>query len=95
MSLLFDQIEHILRQTLDAKIGIIVRFDFTGDKTQSLYQVSRMIYRVRNELNLPPIQIRASPDNPDNEMWLFKMDDPLVAEQSKKPTKTIEVGEIF
>ena len=91
MTLLIDQITNLLSEASQAKIGIVVRFDFTGSKTQSLYQVSRIIYRVKKELHFDNIHIRVSPDNPDNEMWIFKAEN-----KKEKPLdiKSIEIGEI-
>lgn len=72
MSLLLQQATAILEAACDAKIGVIVRFDFTETPKVSMYQVTRYLYKVRKELELPFIQMRASPDDPDREIWLFK-----------------------
>lgn len=72
MSLLSDQATLILQTAAEARVGIIVRFQFEDGQKLSLYQVTRYLYKLRKELGLPFITMRASPDNPDSEIWLFK-----------------------
>jgi hypothetical protein len=87
MSLLLQQATFILEQAVEAKVGIIVRFDFSGDSKLSLYQVTRYLYKVRKDLGLPFIQMRASPDSPDNEIWLFK-------QGGEEKSGTLTIGDI-
>jgi hypothetical protein len=93
MSLLLQQATAILEAACDAKIGMIVKFDFTDSPKLSLYQVTRYLYKVRKELNLPFIMMRASPDNPDTEMWLFKTKEEHEAPK-KTPTKELNINDI-
>ena len=72
MSLLSDQATLILQTAAEARIGIIVKFQFGEGQKLSMYQVTRYLYKLRKELDLPFITMRASPDSPDDEIWLFK-----------------------
>jgi len=96
MSLLSDQASLILHSAVEAKIGIIVQFEFAEGQKLSLYQVTRYLYKMRKELNLPFITMRASPDNPDTELWLFKTqrDDTDEDKYSVSHRQAPEAGEI-
>lgn len=57
-----------------AKIGIIIR-------TSDVRRTKAMVYRIRQELadpELANLQIRASPTNPETDLWFIRMKEPQV-----------------
>ena len=96
MSLLNQQATIILTEAASVDIGIIVRFEFTGQRSQSLYTVTRYLQKTAKELGITNLTFRTSPDYPDNEVWIFR----IGAKQPKDEefpsgTKTLEIGDIF
>ncbi len=75
MTTLFDETAyHFLSEALSSDFGIKVRVIIPGHSmvTPSI-RARQIFYRIRAEYpDFKPIQIRISPDDPDNQIWLLK-----------------------
>ncbi len=80
MSILSAQAESCLRQVLKAKYGIqiyVAQTGLGGVVTPAL-RARQILYRFRQEIGdaeLNKIQIKTCPHDPDNRLWLLKMED--------------------
>lgn len=86
----------ILTEAARAKVGIIVRFDFTGSKTQSIYTVTTFLQKIRKENNLPKLIMRTSPEFPDKEIWIFRAEN-LPDKNGEFPSgaRSLNIGDIL
>ncbi len=76
MTILREQAEKILREALEARIGIqiLIHEEQKGTVTPSL-RVKQILYRFRQEIGdkeLEVIQIRLCPSDPDHRLRLIK-----------------------
>lgn len=67
----------ILTEAASSRFGLIVRIQTIGgsDVVTPALRARQLFYRIRREIGGPEtkdIQIRLSPTDPDNELWLIK-----------------------